>query len=80
MPLPTELALLEEAGFRSVAVVMSVARRTRWWARTSGRSAAGSVKTTWKQGTGSNSASRAASQSAVAAPWHWAQLRFRQEW
>src|SRR3981081_2887790 len=31
---------------------------------------AGSVNTTWKYGTGSRSASRAASQSFAAAPWH----------
>src|SRR5664280_1818040 len=41
--------------------------------------AAGSVNTTWKYGTGSKSASRAASQSFAAAPWHFGQWRLRQE-
>src|SRR5258705_13915815 len=41
--------------------------------------AAGSVNTTWKYGTGSRSASRAASQSFAAAPWHFGQCRLRQE-
>src|SRR5271155_4043257 len=40
--------------------------------------AAGSVNTTWKYGTGSRSASRAASQSFAAAPWHFGQCRLRQ--
>src|SRR6516164_5888249 len=31
---------------------------------------AGSVNTTWKYGTGSSSASRSASHSRAAAPWH----------
>src|SRR6202171_2356696 len=39
---------------------------------------AGSVNTTWKYGTGSRSASRAASQSFAAAPWHFGQCRLRQ--
>src|SRR6202166_1644303 len=39
----------------------------------------GSVNTTWKYGTGSRSASRAASQSFAAAPWHFGQWRLRQE-
>src|SRR5260370_34775648 len=39
---------------------------------------AGSVNTTWKYGTGSNSASRAASHSFAAAPWHFGQCRLRQ--
>src|SRR5664280_1809993 len=41
--------------------------------------AAGSVNTTWKYGTGNRSASRAASQSFAAAPWHFGQCRLRQE-
>src|SRR6266576_2087220 len=41
--------------------------------------AAGSVNTTWKYCTGSRSASRAASQSFAAAPWHFGQCRLRQE-
>src|SRR6266704_5187813 len=40
--------------------------------------AAGSVNTTWKYCTGSRSASRAASQSFAAAPWHFGQCRLRQ--
>src|SRR6267154_79579 len=40
--------------------------------------AAGRVNTTWKYGTGSRSASRAASQSFAAAPWHFGQCRLRQ--
>src|SRR5712691_11160024 len=40
--------------------------------------AAGNVNTTWKYGTGSRSASRAASQSFAAAPWHFGQCRLRQ--
>src|SRR3982074_2886086 len=40
---------------------------------------AGSVNTTWKYGTGSRAASRAASQSFAAAPWHFGQCRLRQE-
>src|SRR6267154_1825270 len=40
--------------------------------------AAGSVNTTWKYATGSRSASRAASQSFAAAPWHFGQCRLRQ--
>src|SRR5450755_1273235 len=40
---------------------------------------AGSVNTTWKYGTGSRSASRAASHSFAAAPWHFGQCRLRQE-
>src|ERR1700738_2543618 len=40
---------------------------------------AGSVNTTWKYGTGSRSASRAASQSFAAAPWHFGQCGLRQE-
>src|SRR6266852_3796764 len=40
---------------------------------------AGSVNTTWKYGTGSRSASRAASQSFAAAAWHFGQCRLRQE-
>src|ERR1700736_1587026 len=40
---------------------------------------AGSVNTTWKYGTGSRSASREASQSFAAAPWHFGQCRLRQE-
>src|ERR1700720_950962 len=40
---------------------------------------AGSVNTTWKYGTGSRWASRAASQSFAAAPWHFGQCRLRQE-
>jgi hypothetical protein len=39
---------------------------------------AGSVKTTWKYSTGSRSASRAASHSLAAAPWHFGQCRLRQ--
>src|ERR1700681_4972893 len=39
----------------------------------------GSVNTTWKYATGSRSASRAASQSFAAAPWHFGQCRLRQE-
>src|SRR5450755_4807979 len=39
---------------------------------------AGSVNTTWKYGTGSRSASRAASHSFAAAPWHFGQWRLRQ--
>jgi len=38
----------------------------------------GSVKTTWKQGTGSSSVSRAAIHSRAAAPWHLGQCRLRQ--
>src|SRR3984957_14596635 len=38
----------------------------------------GSVNTTWKYGTGSRSASRAASQSFAAVPWHFGQCRLRQ--
>src|SRR5216684_6218346 len=41
--------------------------------------AAGSVNTTWKYGTGSRSASRAASHSFAAARWHFGQCRLRQE-
>src|SRR3979490_799073 len=41
--------------------------------------AAGSVNTTWKYGTGSRSASRAASHSFAASPWHFGQCRLRQE-
>src|SRR6266478_955814 len=41
--------------------------------------AAGRVNTTWKYGTGSRSASRAASHSFAAAPWHFGQCRLRQE-
>ena len=41
--------------------------------------AAGSVYTTWKYGTGNNSASRSASHSLAAAPWHLGQCRLRQE-
>src|SRR5260370_2203718 len=41
--------------------------------------AAGRVNTTWKYGTGSRSASRAASRSFAAAPWHFGQCRLRQE-
>src|SRR5213078_2454565 len=40
--------------------------------------AAGRVNTTWKYGTGNRSASRAASQSFAAAPWHFGQCRLRQ--
>src|SRR6266700_5737393 len=40
---------------------------------------AGNVNTTWKYGTGSRSASRAASQSFAMAPWHFGQCRLRQE-
>jgi hypothetical protein len=40
---------------------------------------AGSVKTTWKYGTGSSSACRSASQSSRAWPWHFGQCRLRQE-
>jgi hypothetical protein len=39
----------------------------------------GSVNTTWKYGTGSSSACRAASHSAHADPWHFGQCRLRQE-
>src|SRR5712664_3971165 len=39
---------------------------------------AGSVNTTWKYGTGNRSASRVASQSFAAAPWHFGQWRLRQ--
>src|SRR6476620_9346199 len=39
---------------------------------------AGSVNTTWKYGTGRRSASRAASHSLAAAPWHFGQCRLRQ--
>src|SRR3954470_17609393 len=41
--------------------------------------AAGTVNTTWKYGTGSRSASRAASHSFAAGPWHFGQCRLRQE-
>jgi len=37
------------------------------------------VKTTWKYGTGNNSACRCASHSARASPWHLGQWRLRQE-
>ena len=40
---------------------------------------AGTVKTTWKYGTGSSSAWRSASHSARASPWHFGQCRLRQE-
>jgi hypothetical protein len=36
------------------------------------------VNTTWKYGTGSRSAWRAASHSVAAAPWHFGQCRLRQ--
>jgi hypothetical protein len=39
---------------------------------------AGSENTTWKYGTGSSSASRSASHSRAAAPWHFGQCRLRQ--
>jgi hypothetical protein len=39
---------------------------------------AGKVNTWWKYGTGSSSASRAASHSRAAAPWHFGQWRFMQ--
>src|ERR1700676_5427828 len=39
---------------------------------------AGNVNTTWKYGTGNSSASRAASHSLAAAPWHFGQCRLRQ--
>src|SRR6266851_3866239 len=39
---------------------------------------AGRLNTTWKYGTGSRSASRAASHSFAAAPWHFGQCRLRQ--
>src|SRR5256885_2443670 len=42
------------------------------------RRAAGSVNTTWKYGTGNSSASRSASHSFAAAPWHFGQCRLRQ--
>ena len=41
--------------------------------------AAGNVNTTWKYGTGSSSASRSASHSFAAAPWHFGQCRLRQQ-
>jgi hypothetical protein len=41
--------------------------------------AVGSVNTTWKYGTGSNSAWRSASHAARAAPWHFGQWRLRHE-
>jgi ABC-type arginine/histidine transport system permease subunit len=40
---------------------------------------AGRVKTTWKYGTGSNSAWRSISHALRAGPWHFAQWRFRHE-
>src|SRR5215831_3320565 len=40
---------------------------------------AGSENTMWKYGTGNSSASRAASHSLAAAPWHLGQCRLRQE-
>jgi hypothetical protein len=40
---------------------------------------AGSVNTTWKYGTGSNSACRSASHAARAGPWHFGQWRLRHE-
>jgi hypothetical protein len=36
------------------------------------------VNTTWKYGTGSRSASRAASHSLAAVPWHLGQCQLRQ--
>ena len=36
------------------------------------------MNTTWKYGTGSNSASRSTSHSLAAAPWHLGQCRLRQ--
>jgi hypothetical protein len=39
---------------------------------------AGTVKTTWKYGTGSSSAWRSASHWARASPWHFGQCRLRQ--
>src|ERR1700737_3609729 len=41
--------------------------------------ATGRVNSTWKYGTGSRSASREASQSFAAAPWHFGQCWLRQE-
>src|SRR5215831_17050937 len=38
---------------------------------------AGRVNTAWKYGTGSSSASRSASHSFAAAPWHFGQCRLR---
>jgi hypothetical protein len=43
------------------------------------KSSAGKVKTTWKCGVWSILVLRAASQAAVAGPWHWEQCRSRQE-
>jgi hypothetical protein len=40
---------------------------------------AGTVKTTWKYGTGSSSACRSGSHSARASPWHFGQCQLRQE-
>jgi hypothetical protein len=40
---------------------------------------AGSENTTWKYGTGNSSASRSASHSLAAVPWHLGQCRLRQE-
>ena len=40
---------------------------------------AGSVKTTWKYGTGKRSASCSLSHSRAAAPWHFGQCRLPQE-
>jgi hypothetical protein len=39
---------------------------------------AGSENTTWKYGTGNNSAARSASHCCAAAPWHFGQCRLRQ--
>jgi hypothetical protein len=39
----------------------------------------GKVNTTWKYGTGSNSACRSASHAARAGPWHFGQWRLRHE-
>jgi hypothetical protein len=41
--------------------------------------AAGTVNTTWKYGTGSKSACRSASHSARARFWHFGQCRLRHE-
>jgi hypothetical protein len=46
---------------------------SRGWLNASGLSSSGRVKTTWKYGTGSNSAQRCSSHCAVCRLWHFGQ-------
>ncbi|MCY1246993.1 hypothetical protein D9M72_602750 [compost metagenome] len=76
---PSHLGLAAMVCSVSAAIRISSAYTTALFWKAISATAGGRVKTTWKYGTGSRSAIRAATHCLRAAPWHFGQWRLRQE-